>query len=89
MGVEETYWGISDQLFLQHSPHLLKPGNSKKGVNCEVDMREKEQDLEKEEKIGIHQKTYSIMISPIFQLVKKAKETCILSTRSFYKSMVC
>jgi hypothetical protein len=66
MGVVETYWGIPDQLFLQDSHHLLKPGNSMKGGNFEVDMREKEETLEKEEKIGINQKTYSIMISPLF-----------------------
>ena len=56
MGAEENYWGIPDQLFLQDSPHLLKTVNSKKGGNCEVDMREKEEDLEKEEKIGLSSK---------------------------------
>ena len=41
MGVEEPYWGILDELFLQDSPHMLKPGNSMKRGNFEVEMREK------------------------------------------------
>ena len=45
MGVEETYWGIPDELFLQVYPHLLKPVNFKKGGNFEVKVRQKEEGL--------------------------------------------
>ena len=51
MGAEETYWGIADELFLQDSPHLVKPVNSKKGGQIEVNMTN-DNVSEKEEKIG-------------------------------------
>ena len=53
MGVEETYWGIADELFLQDSPHLLKPVKLNKGGQLTVDMREKDNISEKQEKIGV------------------------------------
>ena len=48
--------GCRRELFPQDSPHLLQPVHSKKVGNFEVDMGEKKEAIEKEEKIGVSSK---------------------------------
>ena len=49
MGVEESPWCFSDNIFIQDSPHL----EDKKTNQIEDNMREKDNISEKEEKIGL------------------------------------
>ena len=80
MGVEESYWGITDLLFLQDSPPLLTSVNLKKGGNFEVNMREKEEALVMEEKIGVLSKTIFSYKTP----VKKVSN--VIQRHSIYDS---
>ena len=52
MGIEESYLRIAEDIYLQDSPHLLRTVDYKKGDHTEVNMREKDNISEKEEKIG-------------------------------------